>query len=83
MKYILQKLVRLYQIILSPMMGNQCRFYPTCSCYMHEAIEKHGSLKGTALGIIRILKCGPWYRGNWIDPVPDIFYKTCNQTKTK
>lgn len=46
MKTIFLKLIRLYQIILSPWVGNQCRFYPTCSNYAKEAIEKHGVIKG-------------------------------------
>ncbi len=80
---LLQFLVTVYQKTLSPFMGNQCRFTPTCSCYMHEALEKHGALKGTALGLIRIVKCNPWIKSSWVDPVPnsiawrDLFrYKT-------
>ena len=68
-----QFLVLIYQKTLSPFMGNQCRFTPTCSCYMHEALDKHGTLKGLTLGIIRILKCNPWTRAKWVDPVPLTF----------
>ena len=69
----LQFLVLVYQKTLSPFMGNQCRFTPTCSCYMHEALEKHGAFKGLTLGLWRILKCNPWIRASWVDPVPDRF----------
>lgn len=64
------RLIRLYQIVLSPMMGNQCRFHPTCSAYAIEAIETHGAIKGGFLGVWRILRCHPWSRGSWVDPVP-------------
>ncbi len=57
-----------YTILLSPFVPTQCRFYPTCSCYMKEAIEKKGVMKGLALGIKRILKCNPFYPGGY-DPV--------------
>ena len=63
-------LVRLYQIALSPMMGNQCRFHPTCSAYTIEAIQVHGAFKGGFMGLWRILRCHPWSKGSWIDPVP-------------
>lgn len=51
-------------------MGNHCRFYPTCSCYTRTAIEKHGALQGTWLGVKRILRCHPWSEGG-VDPVPE------------
>ncbi|MBL8639944.1 MAG: membrane protein insertion efficiency factor YidD [Alphaproteobacteria bacterium] len=70
MKTIFLKLIRLYQIILSPWVGNQCRFYPTCSNYAKEAIEKYGVIKGGYLGLKRLLRCHPWGKGPWIDPVP-------------
>lgn len=61
--------VRLYQAIISPWLPNACRFHPTCSQYMIEAIQKHGVLKGGWLGIKRISRCHPWGKsGN--DPVP-------------
>ena len=63
-------LIRLYQIILSPFLGNQCRFHPTCSAYAIEAIQVHGSVKGGFMGLWRILRCHPWSKGSWIDPVP-------------
>lgn len=69
LKKILILLVRGYQILLSPVLGNNCRFYPSCSSYMIEAIETHGILKGFWLGSRRILRCHPYHDGG-IDPVP-------------
>ncbi|UJF24689.1 membrane protein insertion efficiency factor YidD [Suttonella sp. R2A3] len=69
MKWVLIRLIRLYRLVLSPIMGQQCRFEPTCSRYGEEAIETHGALKGGWLTIKRIVKCGPWHRGGY-DPVP-------------
>lgn len=63
-------LVRAYQYILSPFMGNACRFHPTCSAYMIEAVEKYGVFKGVWLGARRIGRCHPWHKGDFIDPVP-------------
>lgn len=62
-------LVRLYQAMLSPFFPNSCRFQPTCSQYMIEAIQKHGVLAGGWLGIKRIGKCHPW-GSHGPDPVP-------------
>ena len=63
------KLIRLYQITLSPYMGRQCRYTPTCSHYAIEALEKHGLLRGGWLAVKRILRCAPW-GGSGYDPVP-------------
>lgn len=71
MKRVLLALIRLYRLTLSPWLGQQCRFYPTCSHYGEEAIEKYGALRGGWLTIKRIVKCGPWHQGGY-DPVPDI-----------
>ena len=65
----LLKLIRLYQWVLSPWVGNQCRFYPTCSHYAYEAIDRHGALAGTYLAARRIVRCHPWCEGG-LDPVP-------------
>lgn len=62
-------MVRFYQKCISPFLGANCRFTPTCSQYMIEALEKYGALKGFLLGIKRILRCHPWHPGGW-DPVP-------------
>ena len=69
MKTVLLGLIRIYQVLLSPFFGQQCRFYPTCSNYAREAIEVHGSLKGSWLAVGRLARCGPWHPGG-PDPVP-------------
>lgn len=69
----LQLLIKAYQKALSPLVGNQCRFYPTCSCYAHEALEKHGVFKGLVLTSRRLIRCNPWLITEWTDPVPDQF----------
>ena len=58
-KYILIKLIKLYKIILSPYLGNNCRYLPTCSEYFIESLEKEGVLKGSIKGTKRILSCHP------------------------
>ncbi len=62
-------LVRLYQLTLSPWLGMNCRFQPTCSAYAIEALESHGLLKGGWLALRRIARCHPW-GGSGYDPVP-------------
>lgn len=63
-------LINFYKKLISPMIGyNKCRFYPTCSNYMIEAIEKKGLLKGLFLGTLRILKCQPFSKKSGYDPV--------------
>jgi uncharacterized protein len=62
-------LVRAYRLLVAPWLGPRCRFYPTCSAYMEEAIRTHGFFKGTRLGIVRLCKCHPWHPGG-DDPVP-------------
>lgn len=61
--------VRLYRLLLSPWLGNACRFEPTCSVYAIGALERHGALAGSALAIGRIGRCHPWCAGGF-DPVP-------------
>lgn len=61
--------IRVYQRIISPLLPRCCRFVPTCSEYAIEAIERHGVLKGLALGVWRIVRCNPFCRGGH-DPVP-------------
>jgi putative membrane protein insertion efficiency factor len=63
--------IRLYQRFLSPLLGKNCRFVPTCSAYTFEAIERYGFMEGILLGAKRILRCGPWSPGGF-DPVPDL-----------
>lgn len=69
-KALLIHLITLYQFSLSLLIGNQCRFHPTCSQYTKEAIERHGSVKGSILGVRRICSCHPWHEGGY-DPVPE------------
>ena len=72
MRHLLIGLVRLYRLLLSPWVGGQCRFYPTCSQYTIDALERHGAAAGTYLGAARILRCQPWCRGGH-EPVPEVF----------
>ena len=69
LNYFLIVPIKLYQILLSPLIGPSCRFNPTCSNYAIEAINKHGPIKGFWLAIKRISKCHPW-GGSGHDPVP-------------
>ncbi|MCC7029376.1 MAG: membrane protein insertion efficiency factor YidD [Chitinophagaceae bacterium] len=63
-------LIRLYQLLLSPLLGaSKCRYTPSCSNYAHEALVRHGLLKGLWLALKRILRCAPW-GGHGYDPVP-------------
>ncbi len=66
---ILIGLIRLYQLTLSPLIGRQCRYLPTCSNYGLEAIRKYGPFKGGWLTLKRVLSCNPW-GGSGYDPVP-------------
>jgi putative membrane protein insertion efficiency factor len=70
MRQLLMWIIRAYQLLLSPMLGPRCRFYPSCSCYAHTAIERHGVWRGTWLGASRILRCHPFAEGGY-DPVPE------------
>lgn len=70
MKRLLIALVRGYQLFISPVLGNNCRYVPSCSAYTIEAMEKHGALKGLWLGIKRVSRCHPFHEGGY-DPVPD------------
>lgn len=63
------KVIQFYQSFISPLLGSNCRFYPTCSQYTYEAIEKYGAWHGIGMGIRRIARCHPWNKGGF-DPVP-------------
>ncbi|HZJ82381.1 MAG TPA: membrane protein insertion efficiency factor YidD [Clostridia bacterium] len=68
MKKILIGAIRLYQKFISPIFPSSCRFYPTCSTYSIEAVEKYGAFKGMLKAIVRILKCNPFHPGGY-DPL--------------
>ncbi len=69
---ILSLLVRAYQVTVSPMLGNRCRFYPGCSSYSRDALKLHGAAFGSFLTIRRLARCHPFHPGGF-DPVPEIF----------
>ncbi|MBN1437290.1 MAG: membrane protein insertion efficiency factor YidD [Sedimentisphaerales bacterium] len=70
MVWLLQKLIRFYQLAISPWLPNACRFTPSCSAYAMEALARHGVLRGMGLTLWRIMRCHPWSKGGY-DPVPD------------
>ncbi len=70
MKGLLLQFIRFYQRSISPLRPSCCRFTPTCSQYALEAITKYGAAKGGFLALRRILKCHPFFRGDYYDPVP-------------
>ncbi|RKZ81194.1 MAG: membrane protein insertion efficiency factor YidD [Gammaproteobacteria bacterium] len=70
MEKILIGFIRGYQLLVSPLIGTHCRFQPTCSSYMIEAIDRFGVIRGTWLGIRRLSRCHPWHTGG-LDPVPE------------
>ena len=69
MTRLLDGLIRLYQVLLSPLLGPTCRYQPTCSNYALGALARHGSVVGSGLAILRVLRCNPWHPGG-ADPVP-------------
>ena len=70
MKAVFLSLIRFYQRNISPCFPARCRFRPTCSAYAYEAILKYGAIKGGWLALRRLLRCHPFYKGNFFDPVP-------------
>lgn len=73
----LLRLIGAYQYLLSPWIGNSCRYWPTCSQYAREAIELHGAGRGSYLALRRIGRCHPYGRGG-VDPVPAAFGSRCD-----
>jgi len=69
MRRLLIFVIAFYKTCLSPFLGNNCRFYPSCSDYAQEAIATHGVIKGCYLALIRLTRCHPWHEGGE-DPVP-------------
>lgn len=74
MKHLLIGFVHLWRKLISPLYGDVCKYYPTCSTYGLEALRVHGAIKGSALTIWRLLRCNPWSQGG-IDPVPGSAYE--------
>jgi len=69
--YLLIKLIKVYKFLISPLLGNSCRYFPTCSDYSIEALKTFGFFKGFSLSIKRILSCHPWGGGGF-DPVKKV-----------
>ena len=63
-------LIQIYRHTLSPFIGNQCRYYPSCSHYAEDALREHGVIDGLILAVRRIFRCHPWHDGGY-DPVPE------------
>ena len=76
MKKVLLSIIRFYRKHISPLFPPMCKYYPTCSVYAVEAIEKHGAFKGSLLALLRILRCNPLFPGGY-DPVPEKKEKHC------
>ena len=71
MSAILRTFIMFYRWFIRPVLGNHCRYYPSCSQYALDAIELHGPLKGAWLALKRLLRCHPWHEGG-VDPVPEV-----------
>jgi len=75
MQKLLISLLRAYQYLISPLLGNHCRFFPSCSSYAITAVQTHGALSGSWLALKRVLRCHPWHPGGF-DPVPENLKKS-------
>ncbi len=69
MRYLLAGVLRAYRAVISPIYGDVCKFYPTCSSYALDAVLTHGAFKGSWLSVRRLVRCHPWSMGGY-DPVP-------------
>ncbi|MCX7096763.1 MAG: membrane protein insertion efficiency factor YidD [Methylococcales bacterium] len=72
MRFMLIAIIKFYKYFISPLLGSNCRFYPSCSSYSLEALQRHGAVIGSYLTLKRLLKCHPFHQGG-IDPVPEKF----------
>jgi putative membrane protein insertion efficiency factor len=72
MRFMLIAIIKFYKFFISPLLGSNCRFYPSCSSYSLEALTRHGAIIGSYLTLKRLLKCHPFHQGG-IDPVPEKF----------
>jgi putative membrane protein insertion efficiency factor len=79
MSRVLVWVLRAYQLVLSPMLGQNCRFYPSCSSYAIEALQVHGAARGALLAARRVCRCHPWNEGGF-DPVPPASGKNSSPT---
>lgn len=77
MAKILTSLIRAYQFLISPLLGTNCRFQPSCSHYMHDAVVRYGIFRGVWFGLRRLSRCHPWHEGGF-DPVPELTIKKDN-----
>ena len=73
-RWVLVRFVKLYQRLVSPLLPQACRFYPSCSAYAVEALERHGALRGSWLALKRLGRCHPFHPGG-LDPVPEVTLK--------
>lgn len=69
MKYVLIGLLKVYRLVISPLYGDVCRYYPSCSAYALGCVQRHGAIRGSWYTVRRLLRCHPWAAGGY-DPVP-------------
>ena len=81
MRKLISGCIWVYRYCISPYLGSNCRYYPSCSCYAQESVERFGAFKGSWMAIKRILRCHPWHEGGF-DPVPECETHT-KKTKIK